>query len=218
MERDFWLNKWQSGEIGFHQNKVMPLLQKYWPELETNAPAKVLVPLAGKTLDILWFAEQNYEVYAIELSEIAIQQFFDEHGLSPETEKNDQFTVYKSGNINFICGDIFTLKPGFFHQFQACYDRAALIALPDDMRNSYVKHVYNNLPTACKTLLLTIDYKQSEMQGPPFAVGDQAIDEMFADTYAIKTLDHRDILANEPKFKERGLTSMFTNVYLLNKN
>lgn len=218
MDKDFWLQKWQNDDTGFHQNKVMPLLQKYWSKLEVLAPAKILVPLAGKTLDTLWFSQQDYEVYAIELSSLAIEQFFDEHKLNPIITKNGQFTTYKSGNIIYICGDIFALEADFFHMFQACYDRAALIALPDDMRRQYVQHVYGNLPTNCKTMLLTIDYKQSEMQGPPFAISNDAVNKLFADSHSIVTLDHRDILKGEPKFKERGLSSMFTNVYLINKN
>lgn len=218
MEKDFWLSRWQNGDTGFHQNKVMPLLQKYWPQLNVAAPAKVLVPLAGKTLDILWFSQQNYEVYAVELSDLAIKQFFAEHQLSPSISQDGEFTIYKSGKINFICGDILALKASFFHDFNACYDRAALIALPETMRSQYVQHVYGNLAAGCKTLLLTIDYPQTEMQGPPFAIGDKIVNKLFANLHTISALDHRDILANEPKFKERGLSSLFTNVYLINKN
>lgn len=217
MEKDFWLERWRIGQTGFHQNKIMPLLQKHWPQLGVKPPAKVLVPLAGKTLDIIWFEQLGYEVVAIELSAIAIQQFFNEHNIDPSINKQGKFTIYKSGKITFICGDIFDLEPSFFNDFQACYDRAALIALPPEMRQQYAKHVYGNLPSGCKTLLLTIDYDQSEMQGPPFSVNAADIKQLFANSQSIQLLENRDVLANETKFKERGLSSMFTEVHLMKK-
>lgn len=217
MEKEFWINKWQSGQIGFHQNKVMPLLQKYWPQLEIRPRSKVLVPLAGKSLDVIWLSQQNYEVYAIELSKLAVEQFFHENNLDPEITLDGPNTLYKNGNITYICGDIFSLEKSFFDQFAACYDRAALIALPTDMRNKYVNHVYGNFPPNHKTLLLTIDYIQAEMAGPPFALGDELINSLFSKEFSINRLEQRDILEGEPKFKEKGLSKMFTNVYLLDR-
>ena len=45
MERDFWLQRWKEGQIGFHRDQVMPLLESHWPSLRLPAGSRVLVPL-----------------------------------------------------------------------------------------------------------------------------------------------------------------------------
>ncbi len=218
MDDNFWLEKWQAGNIGFHQSKVMPLLLKHWPTLNLPKGSKVLVPLAGKSLDVAWLAEQDHDVTAVELSPLAIEQFFAEHDLKPNITQTGKHTIYSCNNITYICGDIFKLEASFFSQFAACYDRAALIALTSDLRKNYVNHLYGNLDSQSKTLLITITYPQSEMQGPPFAIDNTMIKEFFADKFIIDQLDQRDILQTEPKFQARGLSAMSTSVYSLIKN
>lgn len=218
MENNFWLDKWQEGEIGFHQAKVMPLLKKHWPHLGITNQASVIVPLAGKTMDVAWLAQQGHEVCAVELSPLAVEQFFNEHNLQPQVEKTAKHTIYRCDNITYICGDIFDLEANFFGSFQACYDRAALIALPVDLRNRYVAHVYDNLATNSKGLLITIDYLQNEMKGPPFAIGPEMVATQFSPKFAVRELEYRDILAAEPKFAQRGLSKMYTGVFELTKN
>lgn len=217
MDNNYWLDKWQNGQTGFHLHKVMPLLLKHWQALQLDKNTKVLVPLAGKSLDTIWLAEQGHQVTAVELSPLAVEQFFTENQLEYQTQQIQHHTIYISGSITYICGDIFKLEPAFFNEFDACYDRAALIALDKDLRNAYISHVYNNFAYNSKTLLLTIDYSQSEMAGPPFAISSVMVDQLFQDSFNICCLDTRDILANEPKFQERGLSSMLTNVYKLIK-
>src|SRR5699024_4651074 len=141
-----------------------------------------------------------------------VEQFFTEHGLKPQITASGKHTIYKAGNITYICGDIFALEASFFQQFDACYDRAALIALPEPMREQYVKHVYCNLANKSNTLLITIDYQQEQMSGPPFAINTDMVQQLFASKFRIEELESRDILANEPKFKERGLSQMFTRI------
>ncbi|HHL42509.1 MAG TPA: thiopurine S-methyltransferase, partial [Hellea balneolensis] len=43
----FWLEKWDSGQIGFHQDTVHPWLDQYWPMLNLDPEAPVFVPLCG---------------------------------------------------------------------------------------------------------------------------------------------------------------------------
>lgn len=215
MDTDFWLQRWEQGQTGFHQPRVMPLLQKHWPALGMPAGSRVLVPLAGKSLDILWLAQQGHAVLAVELSPIAVTQFFETHGLSPTISTTAQGTLYRAGSIDFLCGDIFDLDAATLAGCAACYDRAALIALPPDLRARYVRHVYGHLPAGCRTLLLTLDYPQAEMAGPPFAVPEAEIRTLYSPGWHIERLESRDILAQEPKFAARGLSRMGTDVYRL---
>lgn len=215
MDADFWLERWQNGQTGFHQTRVMPLLQKYWPSLGLPKDTRVLVPLAGKSLDVGWLAGQGHAVLAVELSSLAIQQFFDEHQLTPTTHSTPRGTLYKAGLIEYLCGDIFDLDAETLATCLGCYDRAALIALPPELRARYVEHVYGQLPAHARALLLTLDYPQSQMDGPPFAVPDTEVQTRYGLRWQIKALDTRDILENEPKFAARGLTRLSTSVYQL---
>ncbi|CAM5781993.1 thiopurine S-methyltransferase [Castellaniella caeni] len=215
MDADFWLERWQQGQTGFHQTRVMPLLQKYWPSLGLPKDTRVLVPLAGKSLDVGWLAEQGHAVLAVELSPLAIQQFFDEHQLTPTAHSTPRGTLYKAGLIEYLCGDIFDLDAETLATCLGCYDRAALIALPPELRARYVEHVYGQLPAHARALLLTLDYPQSQMDGPPFAVPDTEVQTRYGLRWQIKMLDTRDILENEPKFAARGITRLSTSVYQL---
>lgn len=215
MDTDFWLQRWEQGQTGFHQSRVMPLLQKHWPGLDLPADARVLVPLAGKTLDIAWLAEQGHPVLAVELSPIAVEQFFEEHKLRPDVQATPHGTLYRAGRIEFLCGDIFDLDAAVLTRCTACYDRAALIALTPELRARYVRHVYGQLPVGCRTLLLTLDYPQAEMDGPPFSVPEAEIKTLYGDRWRMERLETRDVLAQEPKFAERGISRMDTNVFRL---
>lgn len=215
MDTNFWLQRWEHGQTGFHQSRVMPLLQKHWPSLGLAPDSRVLVPLAGKSLDVAWLAAQGHRVLAIELSPVAVTQFFTEHQLTPTVQDTPQGRLYQAGGIDFLCGDIFDLDAATLASCQGCYDRAALIALTPDLRKRYVTHVYGQLSAACRTLLLTLDYPQAEMDGPPFSVPDAEVQAHYGTRWQIDTLETRDVLAQEPKFAARGVTRMTTTVYRL---
>lgn len=53
MKKDFWLERWERKEIGFHQDEVNAHLRKYWQELHLVTDSKVFVPLCGKSSDML---------------------------------------------------------------------------------------------------------------------------------------------------------------------
>lgn len=215
MDTDFWLERWQQGQTGFHQSRVMPLLEKHWAGLRVPVPGRVLVPLAGKSLDVAWLAAQGHDVLAVEISPLAVDQFFQEHGLHPEVRQTPEGTIHEVEHIQYLCGDVLKLSAATLAAIDGCYDRAALIALTPELRRRYVERVYHRLPEGCRTLLLTLDYPQQEMQGPPFAVPEDEVDEHFEGRWRIERLETRDILDKEPKFAARGLTRLETSVYRL---
>ena len=168
MDTDFWLQRWQDGQTGFHQDEVMPLLQKHWPALQLPAHARVLVPLCGKTLDLHWLAAQGHRVLGVEISPLAVTQFFDDAGLQPQRHTSRAGEHCIAGPIEIICGDAFTLDASVLGDCTAVYDRAALVALPAALRQRYLETVYARLPAGCRGLLITLDYPQAEKAGPPF--------------------------------------------------
>jgi thiopurine S-methyltransferase len=217
MDADFWLERWRDGRTHFHQEQITPLLQKYWPLLGLPSDVRVLVPLCGKSLDMVWLAEQGHSVLGVELSPVAVEQFFVENNLEASIHESSLGRHYRAGNIEIICGDIFALDATTLASCVGVYDRAALVALPAEMRGDYADHVYAQVSDQYRGLLLTLDYDQDQMEGPPFSVHHPEIETLFEGHSKVRLIDRRDILAKEPKFAERGLTRLDTVVYELSR-
>ena len=216
MHPDFWLQRWHDGQIGFHREEVMPLLQKHWQDLQLPRGSRVLVPLCGKTLDMHWLAAQGHRVLGVELSPLAVAQFFEEAGLQPQRHSSKLGEHYRAGSIEIICGDAFALDDTLLADIAGIYDRAALIALPPELRQRYRDTVYQRLPAGCRGLLITLEYQQEEKAGPPFSV-EQAEVMLFAPAWQVEPVERRDILAQEPGFRAEGVSALSTAVYRMRR-
>jgi thiopurine S-methyltransferase len=215
MDSEFWNARWEAQEIGFHQPNFEPALDQYWHLLKAPAGARVFVPLSGKSLDMVWLAQQGYHVVGSEFSERAVDDFFSERSLTPTVRKDGPFIIKSSGPYEIWCGDFFALPPAAVVKVSGVYDRAALIALPADMQLRYADKMKSLLPAKAPILLITVDYKQSEMPGPPFATPKQMVERLFADRYECTLLVAKEVLAKYEHFRERGLTALEGAVYLL---
>lgn len=211
-----WLERWYEGRTGFHDDRVNPRLAEHWPEFRLPAGSRVLVPLSGKSLDVLWLAEHGYRVVANELSPLAVEAFFDGAGIRPSRRRQGAFEVWSHGLITVLCGDYFDLEPAAVGRLDACYDRAALVALPPALRPVYMEHQAGLLPLGAPVLLIGVDYPQHEMDGPPFSVTGKEVRELAAGRFAVEVLAAGlDMLADNPRFAERGVTRMEETVYRL---
>ncbi|MDR0182637.1 thiopurine S-methyltransferase [Lysobacter arvi] len=217
MHPDFWHQRWADNQIGFHQDAPTPLMLKHWPSLGLAAGTRVFVPLAGKTLDMAWLAAQGHRVLGVELSRIAVDAFFEGNGVTPEVTASKYGTHYRAGDIELICGDAFGLDEAALARCDAVFDRAALIALPEDLRQRYARELYARLPSHCRGLLITLEYPQHEKAGPPFSVVENEVRALYARDWTIETLERRDILETQPKFVEEGVTELHTSVYRLER-
>lgn len=217
MHPDYWLQRWQQKQIGFHQDRPTPLMLKHWPALGLAPGARVFVPLAGKSLDMLWLASQGYRVLGVELSRAAVEEFFDENGLRCSVTASRYGHHYQSDGIELICGDAFALDEAALHDCVAVFDRAALIALPPDMRRRYVHELYARLPVGCAGLLITLEYPPHEKQGPPFTVPEAEVRALYGRDWEVEVLERRAILDQQPKFVEEGVTALDTVVYRLHR-
>lgn len=215
MEPSFWHARWQANEIGFHQADINPHLQAYWPELRAAPQGRVFVPLCGKSRDMLWLAGEGQRVLGVEISPIAAQAFFTENRLPPVSTLKPPFTEHRSGEITLLQGDFFALTPAHVEAVSAVYDRASLIALPPELRARYAAHMAALLRQSVPVLLVTLDYPQQEMDGPPFAVTGDEVDKLFGAHFEITSLGGQDILAENPRFQARGLTRLNERVYRL---
>jgi thiopurine S-methyltransferase len=223
MDADYWLKRWHEGRTGWHHEKPMPLLLEYWPVLEVPQGTRVLVPLCGKSQDMLWLARQGMRVLGVELSAIAIESFLAENHLHANMRAGAGGTHYeisdlRTGGIEIIQGDIFHVGRETLASCRAIYDRAALIALPTPVRRNYVRDVYGALPDACRGLLITLDYPPQQMEGPPFPVDDLEVRHLFEAGWDIVQYERRNILASQPHFSEQGVTALHTAVYRLDKH
>ena len=205
MEQEFWNQKWQSNEIGFNQSQPNPLLQRYFPELHLKPGDRVLVPLCGKSIDMLWLAGQGYKVIGVELNPLACKSFFQENRIPVKITETDDFIVYSSDEITLFSGDFFRFDNSMSGRIDAIYDRAALIALPEDMRRSYANHVNQLAAPNTGVLLITMSYDQTEMQGPPFSLDESEVNRLFTPHFDISRLYNSAVKEIPAFLQARGL-------------
>ncbi|OZG72180.1 thiopurine S-methyltransferase [Hahella sp. CCB-MM4] len=184
MEADFWHKKWAANSIGFHQEEANPLLVKYFDELALGQGSRVFLPLCGKTLDIAWLRSKGHRVVGSELSELAIEQLFTELGEKPAVSEKGALKQYSAKDIDIFVGDFFDLTPDILGPVDACYDRAALVALPEAMRQKYSKHL-TKLTNTAPQLLICFEYDQNLMEGPPFSVNADEVRQHYAGNYEV---------------------------------
>ena len=212
MESSFWHERWQKGDIGFHRDTPHPSLEQHWHSLAVAAPAIVFVPLCGKSLDMAWLAGKGYRVRGVELSQIAIDDFFAGQDLTPATRSEGPFTVSKAGPFELWCGDLFALPSTALDDVDAIYDRASLIALPPPTQAAYAKWLSTTLGTA-PILLISLAYNETEMNGPPFSIPEQQIRRLFADSFQLDVLSNKEVLDDNPGLRKRGLSAITETVY-----
>lgn len=193
MEASFWQARWETGQIGFHEGRANALLSRFIDRLP--AGGRVLVPLCGKTEDLAFLAARGHQVVGVELIESAAAAFFAEHDATPTITDVDGLRVYQHGAITIVVGDLFATTSAHVGAIDAIYDRAALIALPPDLRRRYVAHLRALAPSAPR-LLVGFEYPQEIMDGPPFAVLEAEVRALHPDATIT-------ILADEPAIAPR---------------
>lgn len=185
MEPEFWHGKWERDETGFHKSEAHPLLVAHLDALRLSAGARVFLPLCGMTLDIPWLMSRELKVVGVELSEKAVKQVFDTLGVEPEVTTIGALKRYRSEGIDLYAGDVFDITAEVLGPVDAIYDRAACVALPDDMRTRYADHL-SCITAVAPQLLITFDYDQSAVKGPPFSVAEPAVRRLYERSYSIK--------------------------------
>lgn len=192
MLANFWHQKWEKNEIGFHLAKPNPLLVKHFPTLNLKQGARIFLPLCGKTLDIAWLLAQGYRVAGAELSAIAIEDLFNSLNLTPNIKTLGEVTHYSAPNIDIFVGDIFTVSPAMLGSVDAVYDRAALVALPEDIRKLYTAHLIT-LTNHAPQLLICFEYDQALHAGPPFSISADEVKQHYQATYDVSLLGGSDV-------------------------
>ena len=188
MDASFWHERWENQQIGFHRSEFHEMLKRYFKKV-AKPNANVLVPLCGKSQDMLWLLNSGYRVFGIELSEVAVKQFFDDNGLTPEVSIKGKFKEYAVDELVIWVGDFFNLSKGDLAVIDAWYDRAAMVALPPEMRNRYVAQLSQELPPHARGLLITLNYPPGSRKGPPFSISEGEIEASFGQRFSIEQLE-----------------------------
>lgn len=192
MDKSFWHQRWEQGDIAFHESQVNPALVDHLSLLNLAKGARIFLPLCGKTLDIAWLLNQGYRVAGAELSPLAVNDLFDELGLAPTKTQAGSLTLCSAPNIDIWIGDIFDLSSNLLGPVDAVYDRAALVALPEHTRRLYTAHLAT-LSHKAQQLLLTYEYDQSVFDGPPFSIPKRELVQHYGKTYQIEHLSKTDV-------------------------
>jgi thiopurine S-methyltransferase len=212
---EHWHDRWRRNEIGFHQDIVNPYLIRHWPELGLDAGAPVFVPLCGKSRDMLWLHDRGHPVVGVEISPIAVKDFFAENNLTARPLELPPFAGWAGDGVKILCGDFFDLTPDHLAGTRGMYDRASLIALPEESRRRYAEHLSGLIRPRVPVLLVTLDYPVDEMAGPPFAVREEEVHDLYERCYTVRLLESRQVLDDNPRFREKGLTRLQETVYHL---
>jgi len=210
-----WLDRWKKGTTGWHRSDINPQLIENINQLSEARTQTIFVPLCGASLDMKYLINQGFHVVGVELSPLAIDRFFNENQIEYKVSKVEEFDLYQGKNIEIYCGDFFKLKKDYLYDASCVYDRAALIALNPDLQKRYVGHLKEILPNSAKILLLTMFYPQNEMEGPPFSVGDNNVEDLFSESNEIKKISSQNENKSSLKPDDLNLTYLFKNVYLI---
>ncbi len=192
MDPTFWHQKWESNQIGFHKTEANPMLVRHLQRLPLEKHTRLFLPLCGKTLDIAWLLSKGYKVAGAELSELAIEQLFEQLGVTPTRSRQGKHIHYSHNDIDIFAGDLFDLTADMVGNIDAIYDRAALVALPEEMRFSYTPHLIN-LTNNATQLLISFEYDQSLVDGPPFSVSPTEVTHHYEQSYHIELIERVDV-------------------------
>ncbi len=216
MELSYWISRWNKGKTGFHMAGGYPGLQTHWEKLNLPPELHVLVPLCGKTEDLIWLSKHAAKVTGVEISEKAVAGFFSENGLDPKISRFADFEIYSNGNLEIWCGDFLKLPQHKLTPIDLVYDKAALVALPKTMRTAYCEYLKQLCSEKTAILLHHFEYVQREMPGPPFSVTGKEIEKHFSADFKIKQLEKTPLdIPHFQKFAKRGLKSYLIEYLLL---
>ncbi|MEM9174970.1 MAG: thiopurine S-methyltransferase [Myxococcota bacterium] len=219
MKAEFWKDRWEQNQLGWHQSEANPRLVREWPSLGVPGDATVFVPLCGKSLDMRWLREQGHPILGCELSSIACRDFFVEGAVEVAPMRDGAFERFEAEGFRLLNGDLFDLTAQDLEGVGGVFDRGSLVALPPEMRARYAAHLTKILPATVRILLLTFEYDQSVVDGPPHSVPAEEVVALFGDAFALtRRFLSEPSPPRQPHFIEAGLESTQESVWVLERS
>ncbi|HMV18786.1 MAG TPA: thiopurine S-methyltransferase [Zoogloea sp.] len=183
-----WRQGWNANRIPFHLTHIHPLLRRFWDTLDPAATARVFVPLCGKSLDLMWLHGLGHDVVGIELSAVAVGDFFKAARLRPQRTRQADLTCWTQERLAIFCGDFFDLTEEDLQGVSAVYDRAALTALPEGLRADYVAHLHAILPAGCQVLLMTVEDLDDDEAAVEHMASSDEVTALYAGLFSVELL------------------------------
>ncbi len=210
-QRELWFERWRNDNIGFHKSEVNPSLVKHFSALSLLQGSRVFVPLCGKTLDIAWLLAQGYYVIGAELVEGAVEQLFQELGVEPKRSDLSEVRRYSAAHLDIFVGDVFSVSGEMLGSVDAVYDRAALIALAEPVRERYAAHL-TEITRSAPQLLITYEFDQRLFEGPPFSVSKEEVERRYRGVYHPSLVESLDVPEGL-----KGMRPVKENVWVLRR-
>lgn len=218
MNPEYWVDRWLNGNTGWHQAEPHPFLVRHGSRLWTGGaarPPRVFVPLCGASVDMLWLRRQGASVVGIDVAGDAFRRFYADSGLEPVVDRTCLFERWSADGIELLAGDFFDADAGVLGGFDAVYDRAALFALPPELRRRYAARIVDLCRPGTALLLITLEYPQHEAEGPPFAVLEPEVHALYDAAFTIEPLARVDVYADNPRLQAKGVTAIEECAYAL---
>ena len=210
---DYWLQKWREQDIGFHHTQINGHLVEYFPTLQLPKGACVLVPLCGKSNDMLWLMQQGFHVVGIELSAAAVEAFFADNNISYQRKQQGDIALYQAADITLYQGDMLRIPSHLIQPCEGYYDRAALVALPPAIREDYVAAVQQWLVPTAQGLLITYTYESDQDAAPPYSIPLETVMQLY-DGWQIEQC-YDGPLVHHSKLHKHPLKTLSEQVYRL---
>ena len=215
MDPAFWRDRWQQNQIAFHQRDFNPYLVRHAQLLPTEG--SILVPLCGKSRDLLFLAQRGNQVLGCELVESALEAFYQEASLPYQKTQDAPFVRLEGENIRTFAGDFFAFTKERSGPVAAIFDRAAVVALPEVMRQAYLEHLLSFLSPGGVCLMVGLHYQHDAPAGPPFSIPLSEVIERTKNLADARFLQEADVLMGRPDLQQRGFRSYREWVALLTR-
>lgn len=199
---EFWTDRWKEGNTGWHRQEVNAYLIKYVDELTGGrAKVRVFVPLCGKSVDMLWLADQGHAVIGVEVAKKAIENFFLENNLSftveivkmaAESEPVDKYKCNEKDITIFCCNLFSVTEDDVGGRFDAIWDRGSLSAVAptfNDNGKRYTKKMHSLLASDGNYMLESHYYEVDRGMRPPACISEELRNEIYGEDFIIRELE-----------------------------
>lgn len=214
MEAKFWFDSWEKGGFytSFHRKDIHPYVLNYLTPDEL-AGKTCLVPLCGKSVDMMYLAAFADKVIGVEIVEKAILEFFEENNLAYHQPDDE---TYIAGNITLLRKDFMQLTSQEIGHIDWVYDRASLVALPDKMREDYLYSIDRLTDIGTKSLVITLEYFPL-INSAPFSIPISEMEDYYGLGHFINHIES-PLLMNHGMVRRWNLAYLYEHGFLLTKH
>ncbi len=211
-----WIERWKNNDIPFHLEEVNPLLRKHLNHFNIQRGMRVLVPLCGKSVDMIFLQNLGLSVVGIEGVSLAIDQFFSHHNLDVQKQQHRGFDVHHTSAIDIVHADFFKLPKEYFEPFDLIYDRASIIAIDPTKRKDMINMLFRLLKPKGEMFLITVQHPDDFFSGPPFSITEHELIQLCQGLFKVECLENVD-RTDSTSCKHLKMTSIQECVYKLSK-